>query len=239
MARMTADDFVAFTRKGMGNPTDTQWTDAELLRLANLAQNRVAMTYLPKELETTVDITTASGTASYEVGSGGSDLMHVTSIMDTTTGIRLKPTTRDRYTRETQGSSGAPQGTIYRYLESGEGSNNRRQFIFQLTPNSANTIRIWYIPIPTAMVLSPTATSSTLNERWDEYILKAAIEIGLELDNQRIEASKSRQMAGEVEQRAGVAKPKSSEDRAQVHSVVGDAVKGRSNTNYGRGRSRA
>ena len=91
MARMTATDFVGFTRKRMGNPSTDEWTDSELLRFVNMAQERVALGSGIATLETYEDLSvTAALGATYEFAA--SDIMYITSVKNTTTGIVVKVT---------------------------------------------------------------------------------------------------------------------------------------------------
>ena len=104
MARMTATDFVGFTRKRIGNPSPDEWTDAELLRFVNMAQERVALGSGIATLETYEDLSvTAAAGATYEFAA--SNIMYITSVKNTTTGLVVKPSDRQKYTHETQGST--------------------------------------------------------------------------------------------------------------------------------------
>ena len=90
---MTATDFVGFTRKRMGNPSTDEWTDAELLRFVNMAQERLATGSKIATLETYEDLTvTAALGQTYEFAA--SDIMYITSVKNTTTGQVVKPTDR-------------------------------------------------------------------------------------------------------------------------------------------------
>jgi len=199
MARMTASDLVTFVRKGMGNPTTDEWTDTEILRFINLAQVRIAETHKPPEVISSTTITTTSGTYDYELTA--TDVIEITDVRNSTDGLRMKKGCLDDWLRDEQNSS-ISTGTVQRYIEFGIGANSRPNLRLWQCPDGTKTITVYYIKKPTELVTSPAATSSILREQWDEYILKAAVEIGLELDQQRQAAAYARQMSDEVEKRA-------------------------------------
>jgi len=226
MARMTATDFVGFTRNRMGNPSTDEWTDAELLRFVNMAQERLATGSKIATLETYEDLTvTAALGQTYEFAA--SDIMYITSVKNTTTGQVVKPTDRQKYTHETQGSS-LPTGDVYRYLENGLGSNSRKQITFQHKPDASLTIRVWYLAYPTEMVLTPTATSSELPREYDEAIMDLAAEIAKKMDQQVREATAERQLAQETEGRAVGVAPEVPNVRYGIESPVAPSTKTRS-----------
>ena len=226
MSRMTATDFVGFTRKRMGNPSTDEWTDAELLRFVNMAQERAALGSGIATLETSEDIAvTAAAGATYQFAA--SDIMYITSVKNVTTGIVVKPTDRQKYTHETQGST-APTGEVYKYLESGLGANGRKQITFQHTPDATLTIRVWYLAYPTEMVLTPTATSSELPREYDETIMNYAAEIAKTMDQQMKEAGAERNLAKEVEARAAGVAPEVPNVRYGIESPIAPETKTRS-----------
>ena len=233
MARMTATDFVGFLRKRMGNPTTDEWSNADLLRFVNLAQERIAIGSEIATLETTEDIAATSALGeTYEVAS--ENMMYITSVKNMTNGQRIKPTNRDAYTRDTQGSS-VPTGEVYRYFESGLGSNDRKQITLQHKPDSAQTIRIWFLTYPTEMALLPTATSSELPREFDEAIMDISAEIGKKNDQQMREAQAERNMAKDTEGRAAGVAPMVPERRYGVESPIAPETRTRS-TKGGRSR---
>jgi hypothetical protein len=225
MARMTATDFVGFTRKRMGNPSTDDWTDAELLRFVNMAQERVALGSPVATLETfeNLSVTKAAGEI-YEFAA--SDIMYITSAKNMTNGQRLRPTDRDAYTHDSQGAS-LPSGNVERWLEGGLGANGRKQVTLQYKPTQSITVRFWYLAYPTEMVLSPTATSSELPREYDEAIMDIAAEIAKKNDQQMREASTERNLAKETEARASGIAPMTPERRYGIKSEIADSTQTR------------
>ena len=217
MARMTAQDFVDFTRKRMGNPSTDEWSDSEILRFVNMAQERQALKHPIATLETYEDISATSSTEIYEFAA--SNIMYITSAKNMTDGLIVKPSDRDSYTRDTQGAS-LPTGTVRRYLESGLGSNGRKQITLQDKPSSSQTIRFWFLKYPTELVLSPTPTSSELPREYDEAILDIASEIGKKFDQQVQEAMAERNLAKETESLAAGVSPVTPERKYGIESSI-------------------
>ena len=218
MARMTAQDFVDYTRKRMGNPSTDEWTNDDILRFVNMAQQRVALGSAVATLETYEDValTEAAG-ATYEFTA--TDIMYITSVKNLSTGQRIKPTDRESHTTDTQ-SPDAIKGDVYRYFESGLGSNSRKQVVFQHAPDASFSVRVYYLAYPTELVLTPTATSSELPLEYDEAILDYAAEIGKKFDQQMSEAGVERNMAKETEGRASAIAPKVPERRYGIKSSI-------------------
>lgn len=217
MSRMTASDFVTFIRKGMGNPSSDEWTDTELLRFLNLAQVKIGMTHRPPELIEETTITLTAGTYDYELTA--TDVLEITGARNDTSGLRLRKGSMDDWVRVNQNSS-VSQGTVTRWIENGVGSNYRPQIrLGWNSPDSADTVRFYYLKKPTELVTSPSATTSILREQWDETLLKYAIEIGLQLDKQMRDAQATRQMAAGDEARAA-GHPMQSEKKFAIESRI-------------------
>lgn len=174
MARLTASDFVAMARQALGGVDSGLISDARILRLINMAQIEIAQLYTPSELETSTTISAVSGTAEYETTA--TDILKVLTVVDSTNYMELKEADRSWYDRATQGNP--ESGTPSRWFESGVGSNSRKQFTFWPTPDGSYTITITYTKMPTEVVTSPTATSSILNQAWDDTIFHLAVARG-------------------------------------------------------------
>ena len=226
MARMTATDLVNFTRKRIGNPSTDEWPDASILRWVNMAQERLAAEYMPETLETSVDISAVSGTATYDLETVEGTILKINCAKNVTDGGDVKPTNRQDYNHDTQGIT-VPTGHVYRYLESGIDATKFKQVTLQNTPASSQTIRFWYTKTPTELVLSPTATTSDLPRRFDESILDIAAEIGKKFDQQMREAQSERQLASEPKSIAADAGPNSSERRWGIEAPVAPSTKTR------------
>ena len=175
MARMTAQDIVTEVRLHLGGETDETLSDNQILRWVNRSYIDLSSAYEFNELETTVAITTASGTAEYETTA--TDMLTVISVIDDTNNIQLYPWNRWQYDRSTQGSSSTITGTPIYWFISGVGANNRRQFTFYPTPAGTYTVNVIYQKKPTELVLTPVAdvTSSVIPEPWDEVLVLLAV----------------------------------------------------------------
>jgi hypothetical protein len=174
MARKTASDIDRRLRKAIGNPTTDEWTSSDSLRCMNDAVLDIATVNwrdLPS-LRSSTDVTTTSGTATYELSATDINML-TEEAYNVTDGIRLRPTNRLHYDRVYTSST----GTVHRWFETeGLGSNSRPQVTYWLTPNGTKTIRHYYVTIPTEMVIEPTATSSPLPQRFDNAVETMAIE---------------------------------------------------------------
>lgn len=176
MARMTAQDMVTEARLHLGGETTETLTDNQILRWLNRAYVELASAYKFSELETSVSITTASGTAEYEVSAA--DVLEVLSVIDDTNNALLYPWSRWQYDAATQGGSSSVTGVPSFWFISGVGANSRRQFTFYPTPAGTYTINVIYRKKPTELVLSPAPTSCVLLEPFDEPLILRAVSKG-------------------------------------------------------------
>jgi len=222
MARMTATDFVSFTRKRMGNPSSDDWSDAEILRFCNMAVERLAQQYQPAELLTSETVTTAAGTADYELTN--SDVLTITHCLNTTSGQRMKRGNHDDWIRRMQGDTTA-QGDPYRWYVYGVGSNDRKNVRFEEVPDGVYSITVYYIKIPGEMVLTPNATSPDIPQQFDEAILDVAAEIGRKMDTQLREAQTERALAAKTEGVAGAADKTSAEVHRYIESPIAQVTR--------------
>jgi len=174
MARRTADDFVDHARQALGGPDTGLLSDARILSFVNRGQQRVAVMRTHPELSTTTTITTSSGTAAYELTV--TNVGRILGVIDTTTDVELTEINFYEYRLWTQGnpSSGKPDY----FFPNGVGSNSRVQLTLDPTPDATLSLTVYYQKIPTDLVQSPTATSSVLNEAFDECIYSYAVAQG-------------------------------------------------------------
>jgi len=222
MARMTALDITSFIRKGMGNPTTGEWDDDLILRLANMAQDKICSTHHPETVEVSTDLSvTLAGGATYEIGVD--DCMYIKEIYNLTDGFRMKPDSRNN--QERSRPLNTRYGNPYRWTETGRGANDQKRIELDCTPNAAKTLRIWYNKMPDELALIPTPTSSELSQEWDEVIIHKAIELGLALDQRRSEGSAHSRWSDDSEQRAARSRPKEPERHWGIETFVGRSIR--------------
>ncbi len=185
MARMTAQDMVTEARLSLGGETTETITDTNILRWLNRAYLQIASLYAPPGLESSVSITTASGTAEYASRSSGQeDILNIISIIDDTNNVVLYPIHRWQYDRWTQGDASNVTGTPIYWFESGTITNTAtddgivKQFTFYPTPAGTYTLNLIYTKSPTELVISPSATYAAIGDPWDEVILLWGISKG-------------------------------------------------------------
>jgi len=205
ISRLTGADYISRGRKAMGNPSTDDWSDAEILQVVQQAEVDVALRHRPPELRTSTDVTTSSGTATYELSVR--PLWIEELAKNVTDGNKVKPTSWTSYMNQTQGTT-APQGTVYRYLVNGTGSNDRPQVSFLSTPNGTKTIRFWYGQFPTGVQANGVGgaaadTYSLLPQRHDNEILQHAIKLLLNEDQQRSQIQAQERAEGEAAGLAG------------------------------------
>jgi len=198
MSRMTASDMVDEIRLSLGGETTETISDNQILRWINRAYTDLAAAYDFTEFEDSVDITTASGTAEYEVGSGADDILRVISMTDTTNGVTMYPWSRWQYALATQGSTSNTTGAPVYWFESGVGSSSRLQYTMFPTPAGAYTVTVVYKKKPTDLVLTPSPTSAVLREPWDHVIILLAIESGWRALGDTDKAYKAKLSAGDA-----------------------------------------
>ena len=170
MARLTASDMIDIVRDNLGGETTETISDTRILRYINQAYMEVCADEQPPQLETSTTITTASGTASYEVSV--SDVLRYSDLVDDTNNALLYRIAEWQFRRQTQG--GSTSGTPQWWYIDGVGSNNRDQITFFPTPAGTYTINVYYTKRPTELVTNPSATSAIIREPWDEVITALA-----------------------------------------------------------------
>ena len=139
ISRLTGADYISRGRKAIGNPSDDDWTDAEILQIVQQAEIDVALRHRPSELRSSTNVTTSDGTAYYELSVD--PLWIEDDAYNSTDGFNVKSTSWRQYRKQMQGSSSST-GTVYRWVQSGTGSNDRPQagHVASLAPCwSANT----------------------------------------------------------------------------------------------------
>ena len=186
---MTAQDMVTEVRLHLGGETEETLSDNQILRWINRAYIDCASSYKFDELEASTSITTTSGTAEYPIPfDGATDMLSILSITDDTNNYTLQAWSRRQYDAAVQGNAATITGNPVFWFKSGVGSNAAvgssstdytvGQFTFYPTPAGTYTINIIYRQKPTELVLSPSATSSSLLEPWDEVLILRAVSKG-------------------------------------------------------------
>ena len=174
MARLAADDMIDMVRDCLGGETTETISDTRILRYLNQSYLELASEYAFPQLSTSVALTTADGTAAYELSV--SNVLRFTDIVDTTNKLKLYTMDENQYHKFNQGgtTSGTP---IYWYI-SGVGSNDRYEVTFWPTPAGTYSLTVHYTKAPDELVTSPSATAAVIPQQWDDSILHRAVSRG-------------------------------------------------------------
>ena len=165
MARLTADDMIDIVRDYCGGETSDTLSDTRRLRFLNEAALNLVSKYTFDQLSTSTSITTVSGTATYELSV--SDVVEFTDVVNDTQNFKLYPMSEEQYHAYTQGD--AQSGPSNYWYVDGVGSSDRYQLRFWPTPNSADTVNVYYTKLE-ELVTSPTATSLVIPRVWDKVV---------------------------------------------------------------------
>ena len=176
MARLTAQDMVEMVRDYCGGETSETLSDIRLLRFLNQAYMTVCSRYKFNQLSTSETVTTASGTADYELAN--SDHLYIDNVIDDTSNIPVREISKNQYYEWTTGNISTTTGTPVYWFLNGVGSNGRYQMTFYPTPNATLSVIVYYTMEPTELVLSPAATSMIIPEPWDDVVVHHATERG-------------------------------------------------------------
>ena len=226
MARMTLTDMIEIVRLGLGGETSETVSDTMLTRFINQSYMEVCASYAIPELEDSVTITTASGTAEYELGSpSGGDTLVVDHVVDSTNGLALKRINRRQYNDFTQGTS-TVSGTPVYWFVSGVGSNNRKNITLYPEPIGVYSVVTYVRLRPDELVTTPTPTSPILPEPWDDSIVQRAISRGWKLLGDPDLGGKFNQMARENDTAALKISIRASKVPTYTGSIVGSAWNG-------------
>ena len=174
MARLTASDMIDMVRDCLGGETTETLSDTRILRYLNQSYLEVASEFAPPQLSTSTTITTASGTAAYELSV--SNLLQFNDIVDGTNNVKLYTMNENQYHKFTQG--GTTSGTPIYWYVSGVGSNDRYELTFFPTPAGTYTLTVHYNQAPDELVTSPAATSMVIPEPWDDSVIHRAVSRG-------------------------------------------------------------
>jgi hypothetical protein len=221
MARVTASDMIDIVRDSLGGETTETISDTRILRYINQSYLEIASDHHFPQLSTSTTITTASGTAAYELSV--SNVLKFEDMVDDTNNHLLYRMSEWQYHKFTQGSttSGVP---TYWYV-SGVGSNDRYEITFWPTPAGTYTINVYYIQKPDELVASPTATSAVISEPWDDSIIYRAVARGwMQLGDPDV-AAKWRGMAKQNDSSALNSSFEPSYIRVRPGSVIGRALR--------------
>lgn len=165
MARLNADDMIAIVRDCCGGETTGTLSNTRILRFLNEAALNLVSKYTFDQLSTSTTITTVSGTASYELSVG--DLVEFTDLVNDTQNFKLYPMSEEQYHSYTQGD--AQSGSPNYWFVDGVGSNDLYQLTLWPTPNSADSVIVYYIKLE-ELVTSPAATSLVIPRVWDKVV---------------------------------------------------------------------
>jgi len=221
MARLTADDMVDMVRDSLGGETTETLSDTRVLRYINQSYLELCSEYQFPQLSTSTTITTASGTATYELSV--SDVLKFEDIEDDTNNLMLYRMAEWQYRKFTQGS--ATTGTPVYWFIDGVGSNNRYNLTFWPTPAGTYTLNVYYAKKPSELVQSPTATSAIIPEPWDDSIVYRAVARGWMQLGDPDNASKWRGMARQNDNAAQKTSFEPSYIAVRPGSVVGRALR--------------
>ena len=233
MARMTALDMVTEVRLHLGGETEETLSDNQILRWINRAYLDCASSYKFDELEASTSITTTSGTAEYPIPTtGATDMLTIMSITDDTNNLTLQPWSRRQYDRAVQGSAASITGPPVFWFKSGVGDNEDTpaktvgQFTFYPTPAGTYTINVIYRQKPTELVLTPSATSCSLLEPWDEVLILRAVRKGWMALGDDDKAYRAKQTADEQAKLAQGSSFTPSSVATYSSSIIGRALSG-------------
>lgn len=174
MARLTASDMVDMVRDALGGETTETISDARVLSFINQSYLELSSLYHFDQLHTSTTVTTASGTAAYEMSV--SDVQIISDIVDGTNNVKLDTMNDNQYNKYVQG--GTISGTPSYWFISGVGSNNRNELTFYPTPAGTYSLTVHYYQDPTELVTSPSATSAVIPRAWDDSIIHRAVSRG-------------------------------------------------------------
>jgi hypothetical protein len=182
MARLTASDMIDMVRDCLGGETSETISDTRILRYINQSYLELASRNHFDQLSASSTITTASGTATYELSV--SNVLNINDLEDDTNNIKLHPMNEDQYRKFTQGNASSITGTPVYWFIDGVGSNNRYNITFFPTPAGTYTINVYYTQSPDELVTSPAATSPVIPEPWDDSIIHRAVSRGWRMLNE-------------------------------------------------------
>lgn len=218
MSRMTALDHVRFIRKGAGSPSTVEWTDLDLLRILNVVSEEISATHDIAEYDTYEDITTVSGTETYEFTA--SDISSLSDFARNTTETQLIKRSARRENTKKRSNIDSDDGSPRRFLETEAGTNDRKQISYDPIPDDAYVIRQPYQKFET-LVLSPTPTSFTWPQAFDMMAAEAAVERVLALDGQRSDAAAQVQLTDRADKKASKTAGKASKTIFRPNSRMG------------------
>jgi hypothetical protein len=176
MARLTASDMIDIVRDCLGGETTETLSDARILRYINESYLELAAEHGFPQLQSSTTLTTASGTASYEVTV--TDISRYDDLEDDTNNLLLYRMSEWQYRKFTQGNASSQSGTPVYWFVDGVGSNSRDQITFWPTPAGIYTINVYYQKVPAELVTTPTATSAVIRQAWDDSIMHRAVSRG-------------------------------------------------------------
>ena len=171
MARRTATDFINEVRDICGGETSETISDTRILRMVNEAYKLLCSKYKPVHVQSTETVTTADGTAAYELTA--TDVLGIDRVIDTTNHYTLRPLSEYQYHQYTQGNASNVKGTPVYLFVSGVGDNDRWEITLYPTPAGVYTLSVDYYGF-TELVTSPAATSPVIPSAFDNVIVNRA-----------------------------------------------------------------
>ena len=163
---------VDMIRDNVGGETSETLSDTRILRFVNQAYLEVSSKYGFPQLSTSTTITTTSGTAAYELSVA--NVLTIDNVVNDTDNMVIYPINERQYHEYTSGNASSITGSPVYYFISGVGSNDRYELTFYPTPDSTDTIYVYYGQEPDELVTSPTATSPVTPEPFDDVIIHKA-----------------------------------------------------------------
>jgi len=196
-------DQVKMLRKALGNPATGDVPDATIAQYLWLGEVDIAEIYEFSELRESEDITTEAGTYDYELDEADI-LRFLNPAQNITSSLPMKMKDAD-WDREI-GSLFTGNGEPFFWFENGVGANNRKQIRLRPVPSGISTIRIPFIRIPT-MLDTVVAERSDIPASHTLQVQSRSAEIGLQLINERVEASKQEKLTAKTDYSAQHALP--------------------------------
>ena len=220
MARLTADDMIDIVRDCCGGETSGTLSDTRILRFLNEAALNLVSKYTFDQLSANTTITTVSGTSTYELSV--SDVVEFTSMVNDTQNFEIYGMNEEEYIRFTQGD--AQSGTPNYWYLNGVGDNGRYNIELWPTPNSADTINVYYTKLE-ELTVSPAITSLVIPRVWDKVVYLYAAASAWEMLGDADRAEAFVKMAARNEAQAAKSVRFPSHIRGGMTSPVGAALK--------------
>jgi hypothetical protein len=167
-------DVIPRVRKALGNPATGDVPDADIVQFIWLAETELAEMYEFPSLREYEDVATVSGTTDYTM-TEADILRFIDPGKNITTGNPVKRMDNDWDIRT--GSRITGQSSVFWFYELGEDADGYKIVRFRPTPAGGETIRLWFIKLPT-MYDDEVAMRSDLPISHQLQVIKHATKIG-------------------------------------------------------------